>query len=71
MNNHSDTQTSSTHGYTINNTSNNQEHTGIIEKTPTNGHIDKTDENINTWTPYGRISRKLDRLAYHLIRHKH
>ena len=51
--------------HTINNTPNNQEHTGIIDKTPTNGYTDKTDENINTQTCYGRISRKLYRLKYH------
>ena len=33
MNNHSDIQTSSTQGHTISNISNNQEHTGITEKT--------------------------------------
>ena len=49
MNNHSDTQTSNTQGHTIGNIPKNQEHTGITEKTPTNGHIDKSDENINTW----------------------
>ena len=45
MKNHSDMQTSSKSNIT-----NNSEHTGIIEKTPTNRHIDKTDENINTQT---------------------
>ena len=71
MNNQSDMPTSSTQGHTKNNTPNNQEHKGIIEKTPTNAQIDKTDENINTQTHYGRISRKPDRLTYHYITHKH
>ena len=51
--------------HTINNTPNNCEHTRVLEKTPTNGHIDKTDENINTWTCYDRISRKPERFTYH------
>ena len=63
MNNHSDMQTSHTQGHAISNIPNNQEHTGIIEKTPTNGCIDKTDENINTRTQHGRISIKTDRLT--------
>ena len=68
MKNYSDMQTNNTQGHTISNVPNNHEHTGIIEQTPksgTNGHIDKTDENINTRTQYDRISRKLDRLTYH------
>ena len=66
MNNHSDMQTRNTQGYTTSNVPNNWEHTGIIEQAPingTNGPIDKTDKNINTWTLYSRISRKLDRLT--------
>ena len=53
VNNHSDTQTSITQGHTISNVPNNEEHTGIIKQTPingTSGHIDKTDDNINTQT---------------------
>ena len=48
MNNHNDKRTSTAQGHTINNTPNNCKHTRIIEKTSTNGHIDKTNENINT-----------------------
>ena len=59
MNNKSDTQNSNTHGYTINNVLNNQEQTGNIKQTATNGNIDKPDESINTWTYYGTLSRKL------------
>ena len=68
MNNHSDTQTCNTQGCNISNVPFNWEHTGIINQAPTygtNGHIEKTAENINTQTQYGRISRKLDRLTYH------
>ena len=64
MNNHSDTQTSNTQGHTISNILSDWEHAGIIEKTAingTSGHIGKTDENINTGTQCGRMSRKLDR----------
>ena len=71
MNNSNDIQTNSAQGHTINNTLNNHKHTRIIKKTPTNGHMDKTNENINTQTCYGRISRKPDRLTYHSITHKH
>ena len=68
MNNHSDMQTSNTQGHTICNVPNNQEHTGIIKQSPINGrngYIDKTDENIDTQTQYGRISRKPDSLTNH------
>ena len=37
----------------------------LSRKKSTNGHIDKTDEDINTWACYGRIRRELDRLTYH------
>ena len=47
MNNQNDTQTSIAQGHTINNTPNSHEDTRIIGKASTNGHIDKTDENIN------------------------
>ena len=46
MNNHSDMQSSSTQGQTISNIPKNQEHAGIIKKTPTNGYIGKTDETL-------------------------
>ena len=61
-------QTSNTEWHTLSNVPNNGEHTGIIVKTPIigrNGHIDKTDENINTQTWYGRIIRKPDRPTHH------
>ena len=32
---------------------------------PIHKNIGKLDERTNTQTPYGRISRKLDRLTYH------
>ena len=65
MNNKSDMQNSNTQGHTINNVPNNWEHTGSIKQTTTYGNIDNPDENINTHTCYGRLSRKLDRLTYH------
>ena len=65
MNNKSAIQNSNAQGYSINNVPNNQEQTGNIKQTPTNGNIDKPDKSINTWTHYGRLSRKLDRLTYH------
>ena len=65
MNNKSDTQNSNTQEHMINNVLNNQEQTGNIKQTRTNGNIDKPDESINTWTHYGRYSRTLDRLPYH------
>ena len=62
MYNHNDTWNSSEQGHTLNNTPNNCTNSWIIEETPPNGHVDKTDDNINMQTCYGWKSRKLDRL---------
>ena len=58
MNNHNDTQTSIAQEHTKYNMPKFHKHTRVIEKASTNGCID-------TWTHYGRISRKPDRHTYH------
>ena len=63
MNNNSDTRTSSAQGHTLNNTQNNHKHKRVIKRASKNGHIDKSDENSNTQTCYGRVSRKPDGLT--------
>ena len=65
MNNKSDMQNSNTQGHTINDVPNNWDQTGNTEQTTTNRNIDRLDESIKSWTCYGRLSGKLDRVTCH------
>ena len=64
MNKHNNIQVSDTEEHTINIVSNKRELTESSKQTVSDQHMEKHDDNINTLTWYGRISRRPDRLMY-------